>query len=864
MQLLANTLYSNKIAAVLREIGCNALDANVEAGHPNRPIRVHLPSQHNLHFYIEDDGPGMSHDFIMHSFNAYGCSTKRQDNTNSGIAANEYIGGFGLGGKTPYAYTDQFTIDSVHKGEHRTYACFVGPKGDFLTNAVGCRPATKEWPSGVRITLPVAERDVNDFLQEAGRTFRWFRTKPKFLNISNVTFAPLAFQGKHFAIQPSSELYYQIGNTRINVHSDHMFIRMGDVAYPIAPNQTAKLVQKYKELKRPTDSKTLIETAISLLDCSGLILNVPIGAIDITISREAPEFTARTYKTLIQTLEQAAVEARELILSTYNENTLTWKNLGTIKKNITTDHTWNELIRRTLKYSHTNGDLLAHAMFYPELPASKIRRALVDLDGMINVSSFRLEETIGLDGHKQQKCRASSVLNGGAHGLYLTSRLLANKNKTVIILNEGKNVIQRCRKAIDDGLYDQILLVYPVYPTFDMDNTTVKERRAEKETCLKQTKALIPTITARLLQIPVIKAEDLPGQTSSRTTSGKRVTTNSVTRKMKLPRCGVLCWDSRTGNASPQDRATNIGQYIRAEIDDWIRTAQTYDMPFDADEALKEIISNTWTHATRATVNGNRFNWGTKYPLQLGYPSFNYHDAIRTQSAIHQINQSLPDEEQFHFRLMIVSNQHDDTYNIIKRFNLNTKLAEELNAWITPQLTKWQVEAPPDTSPYKFRDSLPERLTRWPADATDLMAHATSNTELWQTLQRNPKFEPLITNNDKTLQKLKQILDEIGDEPCPDTTDKKYKYSCPAQDHNLNTLLQAITPSDQQAPAINQTHESSINSTIRRLQEDLEDSEFCYRPPSHQYYFKDWYKLLTLYDIDFSLKIIAQMKGLTS
>ena len=42
--ILRNQLYSNKPLAVLREIACNAQDANIEAG-SKRPIEVKLPSK---------------------------------------------------------------------------------------------------------------------------------------------------------------------------------------------------------------------------------------------------------------------------------------------------------------------------------------------------------------------------------------------------------------------------------------------------------------------------------------------------------------------------------------------------------------------------------------------------------------------------------------------------------------------------------------------------------------------------------------------------------------------------------------------------------------------------------------------------
>lgn len=56
MTILGSTLYSDKIAAVLREYGTNAIDAHVEAGIRERPISVNLPTHDNRTLSIRDYG----------------------------------------------------------------------------------------------------------------------------------------------------------------------------------------------------------------------------------------------------------------------------------------------------------------------------------------------------------------------------------------------------------------------------------------------------------------------------------------------------------------------------------------------------------------------------------------------------------------------------------------------------------------------------------------------------------------------------------------------------------------------------------------------------------------------------------------
>src|SRR5690606_10021869 len=101
-QLLSSKLYSDKIAAVLREIGCNAADAHVDQGNPDVPFEVKLPNKFDPTFYIKDFGPGLSDLQVRGSkdqpglYLTYGDSTKRDSNDKTGM--------LGVGSKSPFAY----------------------------------------------------------------------------------------------------------------------------------------------------------------------------------------------------------------------------------------------------------------------------------------------------------------------------------------------------------------------------------------------------------------------------------------------------------------------------------------------------------------------------------------------------------------------------------------------------------------------------------------------------------------------------------------------------------------------------------------------------------------------------------------
>ena len=120
-QILSSGLYSDKITAIIRELSCNAYDSHVVAGCPERPFEVHFPNQHVNTFRIRDYGTGLSHEDVMGLYTTYMESTKQ--------ASNDQVGCFGLGSKSPFAYTDSFTVCSYFEGKKSTYNLFIGDEG---------------------------------------------------------------------------------------------------------------------------------------------------------------------------------------------------------------------------------------------------------------------------------------------------------------------------------------------------------------------------------------------------------------------------------------------------------------------------------------------------------------------------------------------------------------------------------------------------------------------------------------------------------------------------------------------------------------------------------------------------------------
>ena len=82
MTILRDTLYSDKVLAVLREYSSNAWDAHREAGKPTLPIKITMPTDMEPTLSIRDWGLGLSPVDVFEVFTQYGASTKR-DNDNA-------------------------------------------------------------------------------------------------------------------------------------------------------------------------------------------------------------------------------------------------------------------------------------------------------------------------------------------------------------------------------------------------------------------------------------------------------------------------------------------------------------------------------------------------------------------------------------------------------------------------------------------------------------------------------------------------------------------------------------------------------------------------------------------------------------
>ena len=164
--ILSSGLYSNKVKAIIRELSCNAWDSHVQSGNSD-PFDVHLPNELEPWFSVRDYGTGLSHEQIMSLYTTYFDSTK--------TGSNDFVGALGLGSKSPFSYTDNFTVTSVVDGWKGIYSAYIDDQG--LPAIAQMSSSDTDEANGLCVSFSVKETDFYAFRDESQRVYPYFAVK---------------------------------------------------------------------------------------------------------------------------------------------------------------------------------------------------------------------------------------------------------------------------------------------------------------------------------------------------------------------------------------------------------------------------------------------------------------------------------------------------------------------------------------------------------------------------------------------------------------------------------------------------------------------------------------------------------------
>lgn len=264
--ILSSGLYANKIRAIIRELSCNAVDSHTAAGKTDTPFDVHLPNALEPFFSIRDYGTGLNHEQVTNIYTTYFESTK--------TSSNEFIGALGLGSKSPFSYTDNFTVTAIKDGRKGIYTAFINEQGVPSIALMMEEESTD--PAGVEVRFAVEERwDFDKFRQEAKHVYEYFKLRPVVSGNADFKFKDPTYKEEN--IIPG---VHYMGESR------HSYAIMGNIKYPIeVPNAEKALGGLH-----------------GLLSC-GLVMEFAIGELDFQASREGLSYIPETIAAIKSKLE---------------------------------------------------------------------------------------------------------------------------------------------------------------------------------------------------------------------------------------------------------------------------------------------------------------------------------------------------------------------------------------------------------------------------------------------------------------------------------------------------------------------------------------------------------------------------------
>jgi hypothetical protein len=267
--ILLAGLYSDKPRAIIRELCSNAFDSHVMAGIIDRPFKVHVPTVWEQEFSVRDYGVSLTHEQVMTLYTTVFMSTKED--------SNNQVGKFGLGSKTPFAYADSYTVTAILDGKKRSYNAYLDEKSIPMISLIHQEDTDEE--QGVEVSFPVHANDVRAFAFAAQRVMLGFDITPD-INIT-IEKPEVSIKGDNWTLYRENKLV------------ERLHVRQGCVLYP---------VDRY---------------ALQAIDPDGIdqglfrqsiVLEMPVGSVDITPDREKLSYDATTRKNISEALKGVSEE----------------------------------------------------------------------------------------------------------------------------------------------------------------------------------------------------------------------------------------------------------------------------------------------------------------------------------------------------------------------------------------------------------------------------------------------------------------------------------------------------------------------------------------------------------------------------
>lgn len=300
VEILRSKIYSDPIGTLVQEYLCNARDAVREVG--GDKIVVSIPTEENPILRIRDYGPGISKDRMMNTFVQYGNTTKAD--------SNKQTGGFGLGSKLGWAYSDTFRIITYVDGVEYFYIASVNKNKNGTLDLMSEKKTNRE--NGTVIEIDVKSDDIHDFRSAVYRTTQFWSVKPE---IENDPYIPSAWASPQVVkLSKVISMYTDLDRFK----ESKIILAIDGIPYPLSRD----FIRNNRELE---------DLADLLNRKAAVVLHIGNGLIEIAASRESISENERTLKVI-----RSKVSEAKTLIEKWVKDTLKSKSLSQLVTNFKT------------------------------------------------------------------------------------------------------------------------------------------------------------------------------------------------------------------------------------------------------------------------------------------------------------------------------------------------------------------------------------------------------------------------------------------------------------------------------------------------------------------------------------------------
>lgn len=294
---LSKRIYTDSMLAIVRELACNAWDSHVEANNTDTPVIIQCPNKLQPVFRVIDKGIGMDIESLNSVYRKYGKSTKRSDMTQTG--------GLGVGSKTPFSYTDSFTVYSVKDGYKHT---MINYKENGIPKIKEIVTTETDEENGVTVEVPVKVNDFDAFRDRIESVANMFRGKLEVRGMKYEFESQNVYRNMTDENRLSIDEFefpenmFRVRSAKISAFTNNnIAVLMGNVPYQL---DTSKLNLT------SSDHDFLKDVAsYGWVTC----IEVPIGCLDFSMSREHLEYSERTITYLDNYVTSLREDAQEYV-----------------------------------------------------------------------------------------------------------------------------------------------------------------------------------------------------------------------------------------------------------------------------------------------------------------------------------------------------------------------------------------------------------------------------------------------------------------------------------------------------------------------------------------------------------------------